>query len=412
MNQTRPRPRSHRAAAVRAALGAVVLAAVLAPSAAAVTGERMMVTGSGYTLYARKWDHQQVRIVTFYGEDGFVVRPALAYSALSGRKVTSKVGAEHGALMATNGGFRAGGTDAPRHLTVIDGELITTGSPSQMGWTLSTTADGTQAWVGRRSISITATQGAVSFAVVGWNAQQPSKGTVTAFTTRGGTSRYPSTHTCSAFLQREPGTLESRTYLVTAVRSDCTKPSIQPSGGHGNVVLAGKPVGQLVVGQPVTITVDLGHPGVANVMGGLPRLVKHGVNVGPACLETCGPKRGPDRAFYGRNPRTAVGIGRGCVDGRGTTPCEYFLVTVDGRLPGWSDGLRFPGLGHLLVDLGAWGAVNLDGGGSTTMWTRARSAACQSKTEVGCLVNRTSYGQRRVVDATVMVPVPTASPSP
>lgn len=411
-HRTRPRRRSHRASAARLALGALVLAAALAPSAAATTGGRLLVRTSGYTLHARKWDRQQVRIVTFYGEDGFVVRPALAYPTLSGRKVTSMVGTQVGALMATNGGFRAAGTDAPRHLTVIGGELITTGSPSQMGWTLSTSADGTQAWVGRRFIAITATQGTVSFPVEGWNAQQPSKGTVTAFTSRGGTSRYPSTHTCSAFLQRQPGTLASRPYLVTAVRSDCTKPSIQPSGGYGNVVLAGKPVGQLVVGQPVTITVDLGHPDVANVMGGLPRLVKHGVNVGPACLKTCGPKRGPDRAFYGRNPRTAVGIGRGCADGRAGTPCEYFLVTVDGRQPGWSEGLRFPGLGHLLVNLGAWGAVNLDGGGSTTMWTRERSAACQSKTDVGCLVNRTSYGQRPVVDATVMVPVPSASPSP
>jgi hypothetical protein len=408
--QTQPRRRPRRVRAARLALGAFVVLAALVPSAAATTADRITVNKAGYTLHARKWDHQQVRIVTFYGEDGYVMRPALAYPSLSGRRVTSSVGAQHGALMATNGGFRAGGTDAPRHLTVISGELITTGSPSQMGWTLSTTADGTQAWVGRRSISITATQGAVSFPVAGWNAQQPSKGTVTAFTSRGGTSRYPSTHTCSAFLQRKPGTLASRTYLVTAVRSDCSKPSIKPSGSHGNVVLLGKPVGQLVVGQPITITVDLGHPDVANVMGGLPRLVKHGVNIGPACLKTCGPKRGPDRAFYGRNPRTAVGIGRGCVDGRVDTPCEYFLVTVDGRQPGWSEGLRFPGLGHLLVELGAWGAVNLDGGGSTTMWTRARSAACQSATQVGCLVNRTSYGQRPVVDATVMVPV--ASPSP
>ncbi|MGZ4132165.1 MAG: hypothetical protein ACXVWF_03885, partial [Actinomycetota bacterium] len=327
---TRRRPRR---TLMRLVLGVAVLATALAPSAGALTPstDRATITTPGYVLHVRKWQHQQVRIATFIGEDGFVVKTALAYPTLSGRKTTSAVGAEHGALLATNGGFRAQGTDAPRHLTVIDGELITTGSPAQLGWTLSTTADGTQAWVGRRYIAVTATQGAVTFPVAGWNAQQPSKGSVTAFTSRGGTSRYPSTHTCSAFLQRRPGTLASRTYLVTAVRSDCSKPALQPSGGHGNVVLAGKPVGQLAVGQPVTITVDLGHPGVANVMGGLPRLVKHGVSVGPACLDTCGPKRGPDRAFYGRNPRTAIGVGRGCVDGRAGTPCEYFMVTVDGR---------------------------------------------------------------------------------
>ncbi|HXF35664.1 MAG TPA: phosphodiester glycosidase family protein, partial [Actinomycetota bacterium] len=90
-------------------------------------------------------------------------------------------------------------------------------------------------------------------------------------------------------------------------------------------------------------------------------------NVGPACRETCGSRHGPDPPFYRRNPRTAVGITRGCRDADPASICRYLLVTVDGRQPDWSRGVRFPALGALLVELGAWDALNLDGGGSTTM---------------------------------------------
>ena len=46
-------------------------------------------------------------------------------------------------------------------------------------------------------------------------------------------------------------------------------------------------------------------------------------------------------------------------------------------------------LGKLLLDQGAWMAVNLDGGGSTAMWVKQKDTYCESKPSVGgCLVNR------------------------
>lgn len=64
-----------------------------------------------------------------------------------------------------------------------------------------------------------------------------------------------------------------------------------------------------------------------------------------------------------RHPRTAAGVTR---DGR-----TLLLVVVDGRQPGWSIGATLPELASLLIEAGAWTALNLDGGGSTTMWRRA-----------------------------------------
>ncbi len=44
-----------------------------------------------------------------------------------------------------------------------------------------------------------------------------------------------------------------------------------------------------------------------------------------------------------------------------------YLVVVDGKQPGYSEGLLLAELAELLVDLGATHAVELDGGGSSTM---------------------------------------------
>ncbi|MGH3369590.1 MAG: phosphodiester glycosidase family protein, partial [Nocardioidaceae bacterium] len=58
-------------------------------------------------------------------------------------------------------------------------------------------------------------------------------------------------------------------------------------------------------------------------------------------------------------PRTAVGFSRD-----GTT---MFLLTADGRQPAFSDGLGLNELGEMMAELGAYNALNLDGGGSTTI---------------------------------------------
>jgi len=64
-----------------------------------------------------------------------------------------------------------------------------------------------------------------------------------------------------------------------------------------------------------------------------------------------------------RHPRTAVGVR---ADGR------ILLVAVDGRQPELSVGMTIAELASLLRELGAVEAVNMDGGGSTTMVIRAR----------------------------------------
>ncbi|MCQ2380547.1 MAG: phosphodiester glycosidase family protein [Victivallaceae bacterium] len=45
----------------------------------------------------------------------------------------------------------------------------------------------------------------------------------------------------------------------------------------------------------------------------------------------------------------------------------FYVITVDGREPGWSDGATLKELALLFVDAGAADAINMDGGGSTTL---------------------------------------------
>lgn len=65
--------------------------------------------------------------------------------------------------------------------------------------------------------------------------------------------------------------------------------------------------------------------------------------------------------FFGRHPRSAIGT-----DGRG----EIVLLTVDGRFKGDADGMTIGELAKVCRWLGLTDAINLDGGGSCTLWCR------------------------------------------
>ena len=86
-----------------------------------------------------------------------------------------------------------------------------------------------------------------------------------------------------------------------------------------------------------------------------------------------------------RHPRTVIGTD---VQGR------IWLITVDGRNPLVSVGMTFAELKRLARRLQLRSALNLDGGGSTTMWVD------------GTIVNHPSdrEGPRRVSDAILVVP--------
>lgn len=98
----------------------------------------------------------------------------------------------------------------------------------------------------------------------------------------------------------------------------------------------------------------------------------------------------------GRNPRTAIGSSK---DGN-----QVIMVTVDGRQQ-HSLGMTLTELGNLMRELDAYNAINLDGGGSTTM------AARKPGTNNVNVVNSPSDGMPRKVGNAVGI-ISTAPASP
>ena len=111
-------------------------------------------------------------------------------------------------------------------------------------------------------------------------------------------------------------------------------------------------------GTLVRVLAGLGEPSFAprTSVGGWPRVVLDGANVGVRAdsLEGTFP-----RFSSARHPRSAIALSRDST--------QLMLVVVDGRRP-WSVGMSLAELADNLIALGAYQAMNLDGGGSSALW--------------------------------------------
>ena len=105
----------------------------------------------------------------------------------------------------------------------------------------------------------------------------------------------------------------------------------------------------------------LGLEQTTSIVNGGPRLLENG-KISINAVEE-GFHWEEDPGFYyrfgeRRNPRTLAGIKENG---------NLLFVTIDGRAPGWSVGANFEESAKVMESLGAVDAINLDGGGSTTM---------------------------------------------
>jgi len=178
--------------------------------------------------------------------------------------------------------------------------------------------------------------------------------------------------------------------LVSAGRV-ITPPNKQPVFA---VDSAGVPhIGVFEVRAGGTFTVDdtaLAHVSLLpfhpmEAVGGRPRLVRDSATLPEVDTE------GQPGFATGRHPRTAIGIAN---NGK-----RLLLVVVDGRRKPYSDGMTLRELATLMLALGARDALNLDGGGSTTMVVENPKSG---KLEIA---NRPSdpTGERPVGDALAVV---------
>ncbi len=131
-------------------------------------------------------------------------------------------------------------------------------------------------------------------------------------------------------------------------------------------------------GDQISFYVKFDIPDLQFAVSGAPRLLEGG--------QISADATGRSDALQ-RHPRTAAGI-------KGN---KLYMVTVDGRRPGYSDGMTLPEMAEFLLEQGVEDAINLDGGGSTTMVARRQGDAAAK------LVNIPSDGRERYVGNSIQL---------
>jgi hypothetical protein len=410
------RRRARRRSAVAAVLIVMTLMAPVLPVPAGakptVHGPYQLAPGVKLWRLRYKTPHQ-VRVLRIDPTQATIDVGAGAEQFGSLSRVSEQAVA-NGAIAAINGDF---GTlkGLPTHPNMIDAVLRTSGH--QQGSTFSVSVSGQRAWAKQSSLSIEASALGNAFKVLRLNAGDANHHRIVAWTVVGDDVEHPVADMCAARLvptgpyrwsdAKNAGV--ARTYTVEEQPDPCVfaKMTFEPSGDPGAVILqaprdcaCAKRIQELEVGDAVDLAWSTkGRPSTTDLIGGQPQLVRAGKNVAP------GP--GHPGYFYKENPRTGVGITKGCGDLDLGTKCFVYFITVDGRQQGWSRGMTLPRFADEFLKQSppAYYAFNLDGGGATEMWVNTESGAyCQLHPPAGgCTVNRPSDGHERNAITTLQV---------
>ncbi|HEX6261492.1 MAG TPA: phosphodiester glycosidase family protein, partial [Actinomycetota bacterium] len=306
---------------------------------------------------------------------------ALAGDRLAGRRRTRQIVRANRALAGVNGDFSLP-SGSPVHAFLSDGDLKRTTPTAGVQFAVSRGQRRLFLGWGAPGLRLLETSSSDRFPIARWNDGSPVVGEVAGFTAAGRGVMRPPSASCAVRLRgagpirwTEDGSLEK---AYTVERAGCFASRLTRRGG---VVLAA-PFGTAEAvllrsirrEEVVHVSWGFGWPRAFDSIGGTPLLVEDGRVVATSC----------GASFCARHPRTAVGI---------TRTGKVLLVVVDGRRPRWSRGMTLVELAREMRRLGAVSAVNLDGGGSSTMVVRDR------------LVNRPSdpTGERAVSSAVLLL---------
>lgn len=303
---------------------------------------------------------------------GLEVRPALSGDVISSTERTSTAATRLEAFVAINASFYSGysGLGLPVGLIVIDGRVLSAPLPRRPIFAMDTSG---RPWIGSAEFSgrIVLENGAeVPISAIN---QPPRFGGVALYTPEYGPFTAP-----QAFI------VIVREDRVVGISSG--RPTI-PHDGYALATAASQRflLEGLTRGQPVKLQMALTPPAIRHALQGGPRLVQNGQVHVPYHWEGFGP------AFYrARVARSAIGV---------TTSGKVLFVTVEQGNSTRSRRNRITGmsLGELATfmrSLGARDALNLDGGGSSTLVVGGR------------IVNALPRGERTVSATLMAVPRP------
>lgn len=320
------------------------------------TRTKKVAQGVVFTRILDRKGPKRIKILEIDPTAPLTLDVALADGRIPGLQTTSSIAAEHGAIAAVNGTYFLP-SGRPVGVFVEDAEFVST--PLVAGNAFGMTADAEQTYIGKPKTRVNSYRPAYAeeHRIHGWNEGTPQLGQIGGFSVLGGSAYKPPKHACSARLQPSSevmwgsdGTGFEGDYVVE--KTKCDRSRLRRGGG---VVISAPmqseeapTIASYFPGETARLSWSLGWPQVLDAMAGNPVLVENGVNVGYKC--------GSD--FCKKQPRTGIGV---------TAEGKILLVTVDGRQKEYSIGMNLLQFGRLFEQLGAVRALNLDGGGSTTM---------------------------------------------
>jgi hypothetical protein len=337
---------------------------------------RTIAPGVALTTYIDGRTATHAYVLWIDPSQGASLGMALANGRLGDVQRTSVLAKNAGAIAAVNGDFGSN-LGRPTHPFVMGGALIQSSPWLEAMFSIS--SDGTMQ-IGKptESLSVTDPSSGEAWPIAGWNHGSPAPGELAAYTAVGGTVEAPKPFTCSARLLpagASTPTSDGTSSPYTVDQAGCFSDRLGPGDG---VVLSAVPstdeatfIRTLSPGENLHVDWSLGWPGISDGIGGFPLLVENGqIALGPC-----------SGSFCGRNPRTGIGL---TADGR------IVLVVVDGRRSG-AAGMSLLEFARFMLGLGVVSAMNLDGGGSSTMVIK------------GQVVNQPSDGFERSVTNGVVV---------
>jgi hypothetical protein len=314
------------------------------------TTEQVVTPGVRYG-HQRRASSAGPNIVNYLKVD--VLRPevelkvVLAQDTVVGRERVSSMAWRSEAIAAVNGAFFAQ-DGRPLGLFAIDGELIS--EPYARRTAIGLGPD--LAIIDAVDFRGTARLGdGREYSITGINRPRLQDDLI-VYTSRYGESTRTNIYGCEVVLI-------DGIVVEAAVGNAVIPPGGMVLSGHGTArdFLTDVQVGDAVEVE-IVLDPDWFALGVQQIIGGGPRLVRDGeVHI------TGEAERFQRDVLEGRAPRTALGF---------TADHKLLLVTVNGRQPGVSVGMTLTELAELMLELGAVNAMNLDGGGSTTMVIRDR----------------------------------------
>lgn len=332
-----------------------------------------VIRDAPWNIHVLRVDPSQARLDVVHARDNAV-----------GLETVSAIAARHGAIAAINGGyFRMTGTFAGDSTGTlqIDGRILSEPDRGRAAVGLVRTGRGTRLVMGHVTWEGSIGAGGRKRRLDGVNRPRRANELV-LFT--------PEFHETT--LTDTTGTeVIVRGDRVVEIREDAGSTPIPQNGfvlsATGttrqwvrSTMRAGRKVSVSLELKPVDRSARSAWRDAEDILGAGPKLVTSGAVDITTAQEKMLPTFATDR-----HPRTAIAS---LDDGR------VLLVVVDGRQPSLSIGMSLDELARFLMEFGAVEAINLDGGGSTTMVVH------------GAIVNRPSdpTGERPVSDAILVTP--------